>query len=73
MLSVDRIAMMMSLPSVPVVDVREGGTLRHAREGQERARSLRDACVGWFPAVARPLLPALDGLAQRWLMRSQSP
>ena len=61
------------LPSIPVVDVREGGTLRHARESSERARGLRDACVAWFPAVARPLVPLLDGIARRWLMRSQSP
>ena len=62
-----------SLPSIPVIDVREGGTLRHAREGRERARSLRDTCVAWFPAVARPLVPVLDGVARRWLTRSQSP
>jgi hypothetical protein len=61
------------LSSIPVIDVREGGTLRHAREGRERARGLRDTCVAWFPAVARPLVPLLDGVARRWLMRSQSP
>ena len=61
------------LPIIPVVDVREGGTLRHAREGQDRARSLRDTCVAWFPAAARPLVPLLDGVARRWLTRSQSP
>jgi hypothetical protein len=61
------------LRSIPVVDVREGGVLRHAREGQERARALRDTCVAWFPAVARPLVPLLDGIARRWLVRSQSP
>jgi hypothetical protein len=61
------------LPSIPVVDVREGGTLRHARESSERARGLRDACVAWFPAAARPLLPVLDSIARCWLMRSQSP
>ena len=61
------------LPSIPVVDVREGGTLRHARESRERARGLRDACVAWFPAAARPLVPLLDGIARRWLTRSQSP
>jgi len=61
------------LAPIPVVDVREGGTLRLAREGSERARSLRDTCVAWFPAAARPLVPLLDGVARRWLMRSQSP
>lgn len=61
------------LPSIPVVDVREGGTLRHAREGSARARRLRDDCVAWFPAAARPLVPLLDGAARHWLTRSQSP
>jgi hypothetical protein len=62
-----------SLASIPVVDVRDGGPLRHAREGRDRARGLRDTCVAWFPAVARPLVPIMDGVARRWLMRSQSP
>ena len=61
------------LPTIPVVDVREGGTLRHASESSERARGLRDACVAWFPAAARPLVPLFDGIARRWLTRSQSP
>jgi hypothetical protein len=61
------------LPSIPVVDVREGGPLRHAREGRERARGLRDTCIAWFPGVTRGLVPLLDGVARRWLMRSQSP
>ena len=58
---------------IPVVDVRDGGPLRHAREGEARARALRDDCVAWFPGVARPLVPLLDRLARRWLSRSQSP
>ena len=62
-----------SLPSVPVVDAREGGTLRHARESGGRARLLRDSCVGWLPAATHPLLPVLDGVARRWLTRSRSP
>ena len=61
------------LPSIPLVDIRDGGSLRHAREGQTRARGLRDACVAWFPAAARPLVPMLDGVARRWLKRSRSP
>jgi hypothetical protein len=62
-----------TLPSIPVTDIRDGGTLRLARDDRERARSLRDTCVAWFPAPARPLVPVLDGIARRWLMRSQSP
>jgi hypothetical protein len=62
-----------SLQPVPVVDVREGGTLRHAREDPERARALRDTIIAWLPSFVRPLVPMLDCIARRWLMRSQSP
>jgi hypothetical protein len=65
--------LMENLASIPVVDVRDGGALRLARDGRERARGLRDTCVAWFPAAARPLVPLLDSIARRWLMRSQSP
>jgi hypothetical protein len=61
------------LPSIPVVDVREGGPVHHAREGRSRARGLRDTCVAWLPAPARLMLPLLDRVARRWLTRSQSP
>jgi len=64
---------MAELATIPVVDVREGGTLRHALEGCARARALRDTCVDWFPRAARPLVPVLDLFAKRWLMRSASP
>src|SRR4029078_12034795 len=62
-----------SLPAIPIVDVRDGGTLRPARERSDRAGGLRDACVAWFPGMARPLVPLLDIVARRWLTRSQSP
>jgi hypothetical protein len=65
--------LLLRLPSIPLSAVRDGGALRLAGEGRDRARSLRDTCVAWFPAPARPLLPVLDGIARRWLMRSQSP
>jgi hypothetical protein len=61
------------LPTIPVVDVREGGTLRHAEIARDRARGLRDTCLAWFPAIMRPLTPVLDGVARHWLVRSQSP
>jgi hypothetical protein len=64
---------MPELPAIPLVDAREGGPLRHAREDRERALGLRDACVGWFPPGTRALMPFFDGVARRWLMRSQSP
>jgi hypothetical protein len=62
-----------SLASIPIVDIREGGTLRHAQEGRERARALCDTAIAWFPPLIRPFMPVLDGIARRWLMRSQSP
>jgi hypothetical protein len=61
------------LTQIPLVDVRDGGAIRHAIEGASRARSLRDACLAWFPGPARPLLPVIDALARRWLVRSHSP
>ncbi len=63
----------MSLAPIPVVDVREGGCLQHAREHSERALALRDTIIASHPSFIRPLVPMLDGMARRWLMRSQSP
>jgi hypothetical protein len=64
---------MLELPAIPFVDARDGGLLRHASEGRDRALGLRDACVGWFPPGAQTLMPFFDGVARRWLMRSKSP
>jgi hypothetical protein len=61
------------LACIPVVDVRDGGPVRHAREAADRARLLRDTCLAWFPAVVPACLPLLDRIARRWLVRSQSP
>jgi len=59
--------------SIPFVDVRDGGPVRHAVEGSARAQSLRDTCVSWFPAGSGLLVPVLDALSRRWLKRSRSP
>jgi hypothetical protein len=61
------------LASIPIIDVRDDGPIRHAREGRARARALRDECVGWLPRVAAGLLPAMDSVTRRWLLRSHSP
>jgi hypothetical protein len=64
---------MINLTSIPIIDIRDGGTLRHAREGQARARALRDTCLDWFPGLSRPLLPLLDHFTKQWLVRSRAP
>jgi hypothetical protein len=64
---------MPQLPAIPVVDVRDGGPLRHASEARERVLALRDTCISWFPKFILPLAPLLDGMARRWLVRSASP
>jgi hypothetical protein len=62
-----------SLPAIPVIDVRDGGPLRHARMRPTQARALRDSCLRFFPRAALPLIPALDRLSRRSLQRSRSP
>src|SRR5438132_1277845 len=66
-------AAMADLPTIPVVDVREGGPVRHARDASARARALRDDCLAWLKPSVRTLLPALDAIARRWLRQSRSP
>jgi hypothetical protein len=58
---------------MPIVDVRDDGPVRHATEGRARTRALRDKCVDWLPRGAAALLPAMDALTRRWLLRSCSP
>jgi hypothetical protein len=60
------------LALIPLIDIREGGTLHHATEGRPRARALRDECVRWLPRVVADLLPAIDSVTRRWLLRSDS-
>ena len=61
------------LPSLPIVDIRDGGPLHHARDNAPKARALRDACLGFFPRAVLPLVPTLDNLSRRWMSRSRSP
>jgi hypothetical protein len=61
------------LVAIPVVDVREGGPVRHAIDAHARARALRDGCLSWMPSSARVLLPLFDALTRRWLQRSRTP
>jgi hypothetical protein len=61
------------LKDIPVIDLRDGGPPRHAQQSAQQARALRDACLGFFPPAALPLVPALDWASRRWLTRSRSP
>jgi hypothetical protein len=61
------------LPAIPVIDIRDGGPLRHARMRPVQARALRDSCLRFFPRAALPLIPALDFFSRRTLQRSGSP
>ncbi|HMK69758.1 MAG TPA: hypothetical protein VK442_02185 [Xanthobacteraceae bacterium] len=61
------------LLAIPVVDIRDGGPPRHARQSAARARALRDACLGFFPPTVRPLVPMLDRVSRRALVRARSP
>lgn len=59
---------------IELIDVREGGVVRHARERAELARSLHRECMAWGPlALVQPLMPVLDRLARSWFRRSRSP
>jgi len=60
------------LAPIPIVDIRDGGPLRHATESRVRARALRDECVRWLPLLAASLLPVIDAVTCRWLTRSCS-
>jgi len=61
------------LVSMPVVDVRDGGPVRHAREGSARASALRATCLAWFPRFSHPATPLLDAVTRHWLTRSRAP
>jgi hypothetical protein len=61
------------LPSIPIVDIRDGGPPHHARQNPDKARALRDACLGFFPRAVLPLVPALDWMSRSALTRARSP
>jgi hypothetical protein len=60
------------LPTIPVIDVRRGGPIAHARLQRERMMALRDACFSFVPGSLR-LAPVLDKVSSAWLARTPSP
>jgi hypothetical protein len=60
------------LPAIPVIDVRDGGPVAHARLRREPMAVLRDACFS-FPPGSRILAPLLDRVSSKWLGRTPSP
>lgn len=63
----------MEFPAIPIIDIRDGGPVRHALERSLQARRLRDDCLAFFPRAAAPLVPMLDAIVRRWLAQSRSP
>jgi hypothetical protein len=58
---------------IPLVDVRLGGPVEHARRGREAMLQLRAACFSVVPAPLRGIAKPLDELSRAWLARSPSP
>src|SRR5215467_4245193 len=61
-----------ALPAIPVIDVRGGGPVAHARLRREPMIALRDACFSFLPGL-RGVAPVLDWVSSRWLARTPSP
>lgn len=59
------------LPVVPVIDVRDGGPVAHARDRAPNVAAVLDACLGWVPA-GRLLARLGDPIVRRWMRRSGS-
>ncbi len=57
---------------IPLLDLRKGGPVAHARARVEAAAALRDACLGRFAAIGNIWLSPVDHLASNWLRRSVS-
>ena len=62
-----------TLATIPVTSICAGGLLDYTIAAGVRARALRDTCVAWMPAPSRMMLPVIDALTRKWLLRSHSP
>lgn len=60
-------------PAIPVIDVRGGGPIEHARISRAGMVALREKCFSIVPRPLRRLVPALDRLSSSWLARTPSP
>jgi hypothetical protein len=60
------------LPAIPVIDVRHGGPVAHARLRRQPMMALRDACFSTVPGF-RIAAPMLDRLSSALLARTPSP
>lgn len=58
--------------TVPLIDVRAGGPVAHARARAFVAAALRDACLAYMPRWSHGCLSPLDLLVSNWLSRSAS-
>jgi hypothetical protein len=61
------------LPSIPLLDLRNGGPVEHARRRRREMLALRDACFSILPAPLRGLLRPLDRISARWLRKTPGP
>jgi hypothetical protein len=59
--------------NIPILDVRRGGPVEHARARRDGLLSLREECFSIVPRPLRWLAPLLDRLSSSWLARTPSP
>lgn len=57
---------------IPLLDVRDGGPVAHARARVDAAAALRDACLGAVAPLSRFCLSPIDRMASNWLRKSAS-
>ena len=62
-----------TLPTIPVFDIRAVGPVGRALENPDRLAALREACLSSLPRAFRPVLPVLEVPARRWLKSCRSP
>ena len=64
---------MNALPPIPVLDVRNGGPVEHARLRRHAMLELREACFSVVPAPLRGVARPLDRISSAWLKGTPSP